>query len=266
MKKIILVLLGLLLMFSVSAYNITEEISLEECFDDNDLIIVEFKEAELNHLRIDDLITLIDTSYSMNADFETIMQKCEEVNKVKKMAYDMQDRIGAMNLFYEETFEEPVEHIDKMIDEVYSDFNDEQYELIEDKVDKIYNEIIDYKSSQTAVKIFYDSTRNQVIYFLEVNYKNILIVVGSILFLFLIFRRRIKIIKRKRKIGKIELRKEVLKELIKKTQADYFRKNKISSGLYEIRLKKFSEMVRDLDKDVLTIKEELMRIRRVKEK
>lgn len=67
-----------------------------------------------------------------------------------------------------------------------------------------------------------------------------------------------------RKIQNLEMRKKTLKGLIMKTQGDYFNSGNMSESAYEIRTKKFAEIVRDIDRQIPLLQEELVKIGRKK--
>ena len=63
----------------------------------------------------------------------------------------------------------------------------------------------------------------------------------------------------RKKIDYLENRKVALKEYLKKTQFDYFQKGKISEADYNLRSKKFAEMIRDIDRDLPLLQEKLIK-------
>ena len=80
----------------------------------------------------------------------------------------------------------------------------------------------------------------------------------AVLFIvYLVTKSRIEKFLIKRKIKKLGIEERVLKELIAKTQKDYFEKGTVSEGNYNIKMKKFSELIRDIHREVPLLKEEL---------
>jgi len=68
------------------------------------------------------------------------------------------------------------------------------------------------------------------------------------------------------KINNLELRRKTLQGLMKKTQLDYFQNGIISEGNFNLRTKKFAEFIRDIDREIPLLKEDLVKINRKKKK
>ena len=84
----------------------------------------------------------------------------------------------------------------------------------------------------------------------------IIIAIGGSL-IYIVSRNRIIYIRTKLKIKYLERERGVLEELIKETQSGYFEKSKISEASYRIRIKKFSDLTRDINRQIPLLKEEL---------
>ena len=209
----------------------------------------------------------LDTIQSLNkwvsgVLFDSIMVKCDSVEEINRLAFDSRDFIGALKLFYDETDKSNVDmsSVDAMIVQIDLEFENERYEKVEELVDVAYEEIIDIQSTSSALKVFYSSTSSRVVSFLKEHYRKIVFILLLSLFLYFIFRKNIKIKINRVRIHDRELRKEVIKDLIRKTQKEYFSSGKISEGMYSVRTKKFSQIVRGLDKEILEFKENLLNL------
>ena len=88
-----------------------------------------------------------------------------------------------------------------------------------------------------------------------------LVVLIALAILFTIFYRK-KIAKYiiKRKIKHFETEKRILKQMTSEIQKSYFQEGKISEGAYNIRVKKFAELIRDIDRQIPLLQEELEKI------
>jgi hypothetical protein len=96
-------------------------------------------------------------------------------------------------------------------------------------------------------------------FFLD-NWIVIIIILGMLIALFFIYKNTIRQLLIKGKIKKLEKRKNIVKELVIKTQKDYFDKGSISEGNYNIRIKKLTELIRDIDKQIPLLKEKLINV------
>jgi len=76
----------------------------------------------------------------------------------------------------------------------------------------------------------------------------------------LIYRIKISIWLVNRKMEALKLRKKTIKELVMQTQKDYFQYGKMPEGEYNIKTKKFAELVRDIDRQIPLLQEQLAKL------
>ncbi len=267
----------LILLFGVfsSAANVnwTEQIMANECLNESQKIIYEMNNSEIPTLRVIDLYETIRDSYDSQmvlinrdtgANFDFIIRNCENLKEIERLAFLSKDLIGGLEDFYSEFYDDISDRteIGLKFDEIYQEFNNERYEEIEDLVDEAYDLIIEAKTSETAVKVFYQSTTRGIKNFIFNNYKIIIFVVLILFILFLIFRKLLIKISLNVKSKRLKLRKEVLMNLIKEAQNKYFEKGDISKEIYEIRVSKFSDLIRDIESEELNIREAILRNKR----
>ena len=62
------------------------------------------------------------------------------------------------------------------------------------------------------------------------------------------------------KFSNLHTRKKVINNLLKNTQKDYFKTRKMSEADYKIRIKKFKELIRDIDRQIMVLKEDLFKL------
>ena len=74
------------------------------------------------------------------------------------------------------------------------------------------------------------------------------------------FWKKVKIRLIKGKIRKLELRKKTIKTLISNTQKDYFERGNLSEGNYNIRTKKFGELILDIERQLPLLNEGLAKL------
>jgi hypothetical protein len=67
------------------------------------------------------------------------------------------------------------------------------------------------------------------------------------------------------KLNNIILRKKTINNLIKEMQTKYFKTKKISENEYNLKLKKFEEMLRDIERETMVLKEEIFKAKKKKE-
>lgn len=81
-----------------------------------------------------------------------------------------------------------------------------------------------------------------------------------VLLLLLIFWNALKRLKQRIELNNFIVQKKAITGLIKEIQNNYFKSKKISESEYRIKLKKFKELIRDIDRRVMLLKEEIFKM------
>jgi len=273
-REIILVMLVFALLHSVSAAeNNTIEQSAALCINESRIIMNEMISDEFNIVRVNDSLKNAESFYSSQTilkekkrayDFSVILPFCDEIKTIKESALESRDELNALMKFYNDSVVPGMNttEIDSIIQEIREEITNERYEQVKPLVDKAYSDIITAKSSYTALNVFYKSTTRNLGTFLENNWKVLVSVFTLLLIAFLIYRIKILGWLNERKIDQLKTRKKTLKELIMKTQMDYFQYGKIPEGEYNIKTKKFSEMILDIDRQIPLLQEQAVKLGR----
>ena len=69
----------------------------------------------------------------------------------------------------------------------------------------------------------------------------------------------------KTKLNNLYIQKKSVNELIKKVQYEYFKTKKMSEMEYSVKLKTFNDMLRDIDRQIPEINEQLAKVNKEKE-
>jgi len=262
---------------TISEKNMTVQEEAELCLKESEKTLVELQQNNYSIQRINDSLKEAKVFYedhkflkekSGRYDFSLIIPYCDEIKHAKVKAYESSDQLNALIKFYQEFLTEKVNTstADKIIDEIKTAMNDEKYERVESLVDEAYKEIVNIKSSQTAINLFYESTSRNLKKFIIKNWIYLVSTVFVMILLFIIYKKTISRMIINNKIKKLELRKEIIKKLIMKTQKDYFEGGKFSENVYRIKTKKLSELVRDIDRQIPLLKEDLVKVEKNKGK
>jgi hypothetical protein len=143
---------------------------------------------------------------------------------------------------------------------INSSFYEERFEDTISLVNQGYDRLSEIESSQTTLKLYYDATTKSIKKFLVDNWKRIAAIFGIFLILLIAFWKTLKLVRVKRKISKLNLQKETLNRLIKKLQEGYFGSKKISETEFSVKMERFKEMIRDIDRQIPLLKEEIARL------
>jgi len=268
---------------SINSPNASLELNASLCINDSYKIMDKLSGEGFAVKRINDTIKSAEQvfaaqitlkSKARNYDFSPIIVSCDEIKSLSEDAFKARDEISSLMKFYEDSITEKMNSssIDAVILEIQGEMKDERYEKVAPLVDKAYSEIINVQSAYTALNVFYQSTATGIKAFFGAknrlfqipNWAVILIFAALFLVTYFIYRIKISIWILNRKIEKLKIRKGTIKNLVMKTQKDYFQTGRISEGDYNIKVKKFAELIRDIDRQIPLLQEELAKLQKVK--
>lgn len=251
--------------------NLTSEQQAVSCMAESRQIRDELASNDFNTERVNDTITQAEALYNdilkkKKSDFSLVISSCDEIKKIKELAYNSRDGIDALKKFYNESVTSVMDtsETDALISSIEKEISDERYEKVEQLIDNAYEKIIELKSSYTTLEILRRNTRNALVRFVTENWQIKLITLIILVVLFFAYRTRIEKAIINRRLNSLDIRKKTLKDLIKQTQKDYFEYGKLPEGTYNIRTKKFAEMIRDIDRQIPLLQEELAKLEKQK--
>ena len=263
--------------------NVTLEQEAFTCINESNQVMNQMMSEGLGVRRINDSInqaqsTLIIQedlkSKGKKTDFLPIISTCKDIQLIYSSALDARDESNSLFKFYNSAVIKGMNtsKVDATLREISSEINDERYEKVKPLVTRAYAEISDAQSSYSTVNIFYQSTARGFKAFLMTKnnifqIKNWQVIVALFLiltFIYSIYRLKIRQMMINRKMEKLQIRKKTIKDLVMRTQKDYFQNGKISEGDYNIKIKKFAELIRDIDRQIPLLQEQLAKIERVR--
>ena len=129
-----------------------------------------------------------------------------------------------------------------------------------------YQKISEIQASQTAINLFYATTSQNLKSFFQKNWLKISITGGIIILLILVFWTTIKRTRLKARLNNLDAQKEALDSLIKNLQSRYFKTKDISETEYAVKMERFKEMIRDIDRQIPMLREEMLKLNKSKQK
>jgi len=277
---ILILCLGIFLINFISASDsLTDEknISFEEqaniCLGESRDILNELIYENFTVLRINDSLNQAENIFDAQVilkqknkkdGFFLVLPYCEEIKTIKENAFEARDEFFALKIFYDELFIEGMNttSIDEIVSEIENEIESERYEKVKSLVDKAYEEIINVKSDFTTLNIFYKTATRDLKKFLDENWIYVISSLIILTILFFIYKNTIFQGIIKWKMHQLEVRRGAIKGLIKINQHEYFNQGNISERTYTIKIKKFAELVRDIDRQIPLLQERLFKILR----
>jgi len=201
------------------------------------------------------------------ADYKIINNDATEVCAIKDAALKAQDELAVFNESYTKAaLQINLSGMDKEYNDVIKSFSEERFEDTSSLINAAYSKMSEVQASQTALKLFYETTTRTIKDFFRENWKSLSIGTTISLILLIVFWKALRRWIIKHKLNHLNLRKESINELIKKMQKDYFKSKKLSETEFGVKLTTFKEMIRGIDAQILELKERLAKIALEEEK
>jgi len=201
------------------------------------------------------------------ANYKLVISYAEEVDSIKQVAIQANDELTV----FEETYQEAEKHTN--LSEMQSEYNsiiqsfkDERYEDTLNLIKKGYDRISEIQSSQIALNSFYLATSRTIKNFFIENWLKILIGLFTLTILTLIFWNSFTKLMFRIKLNNLFIQKKSINKLLKGMQESYFKTKKLSESEYKVKLSKFKELIRDIDRQIMVLKEDMYRFERKKSK
>jgi hypothetical protein len=252
--------------------NNNASIQAKTCLNESGIIMNSMALNNFSILRVNETLYQAELLYNsqviagrkVNQDFSKVIAYCDEIKKINADALIARDDLVALLKFYDLIVVPGMNtsKIDSLIDEIKIEIKNERYENVPKLYDQASKEMIDTKASFTALRLFVDSTSAGVKKFFIKNWKWLSILVIILALGYYIFGSRIAKFLLNLKIERLKIRKKTIKELIMKTQKDYFEYGKIAEGEYTIKTKKFADLILDIDRQIPLLQEQLIKIER----
>lgn len=199
------------------------------------------------------------------ANYKLIIEYASEISSIKKTALEASDNLK----IFVETFEEAEKDtnfssMQEEYNQVIISFNEERFEDTLKLINQGYDRMSEIQSSQTALNSFYLATSRTIKNFFRENWLRIIIILSLTLFFILVFWNNLKKLRMRMKFNHLIIQKKALNTLIQNMQKGYFKTKKLSEAEYTIKLKKFKELIRDIDRQVMVLKEEMFKVKKKK--
>lgn len=243
-----------------------------KCVDDSLITMNQLAKDGFNTLRINDTlkttIDLLNTQLerekrNQGVDYTKIIDSCNNIERIKSLAYQAKDEIFVLNKEYLEfktkskDYSIDTSEVDILMKNLNQSIDDERYENVIEQIPIISNKMTEIESSATAFKLYYKTASRGVRQIIQDNLIILIIIFVLLIASLIVYKFYLKRKIIEKKIRKLEIEKKALQEMIKKIQREYFEENKMAEGEYNIRTKKFAELIRDIERQIPLYKEQL---------
>ena len=229
--------------------------------------IAELEDLGLGIVRMGDILGEAEQSYEAQKalednqgipNFKFVKENINIIEGIKDEAIEVSDEFAALT-FYMDSLDESLNlsEAEVLLLQAKEEFSKERYTDTFLLIEQTYDKISYIESMSTTSAVIYTAATQTVTNFLKKYWQTILITLAIIVLLIIILHKRISIYKIKLKIRKLELEKKVLNELIADSQFKYFEEKTIPKETFNVRTNKFKELIRDINRRIPMLKEEI---------
>lgn len=228
--------------------------------------LMQMKEAGFSAERVNDTLTEARQMFAAQSaleyaggtpDYAVVIERTDEIARIKKQAFDVNDEIKALELFMADIESSTKEAVAGIAESANVEFGDERYDEAAAFVEKAYQKISEEQAFGTRVSVFLDAAGRNVYGFLVSNWLLLSASIAAIAIGLVLFHGELSRARLKRKIKKLELRKGVINDMIKELQREYFEFGRIAESTYSIKIEKYKEMLRDIERLKPLLREEM---------
>jgi hypothetical protein len=265
-QKITLIFLILIIPLAIAQ---TQD-QAQQCMEESKLTIAQMNKSGFGTLRVSDTYKEMVEIYTaqiviqesgVDPNYYLITSRCEDIDNVYNQAVIVYDEISAVQLRLDELSDIGMENdtLDAQYNEILIEFQNERYETVEELIENLYEDMSEAQANITKVKALYETSRASVTRFLTNNWKELIIFFIVAFILGLISQNQLRIYLLKRNRQHLLVERDILKDLIKKAQKKYFEHKELSEGEYSIKVNKFKELIRDVNRKIPIVDEELLK-------
>lgn len=191
------------------------------------------------------------------ADYAGITKKAEEIRAIRKSALAINDELkvleGAIGRVQEGV---DTSEAKSLYSTAVQDFKSERYELAKENIEKSYGKISEAESTFTQSAIIVQATKSLWEKLLSA-WMWVVAISAAIIVIGVFGSKQIRTVITRGRVTHLELERQILEGLIKKTQETYFEKGTLSENTYHIRMKKYADLIRDINRQIPLLYEEL---------
>lgn len=213
--------------------------------EDYTALIEEVEKIEDDEKRQDarNLLLAAQETTGVEVDYARVVDLSNLVAERKEKTYKLNDLIRAVELRIGDFKLQNVDatEAEEILANAINEFENERFGNVENILSNVDAKLIELSAETTIVRTLYRAGKDNLIDFVKDHYVPILLLLGSLLAIAILLYNRIMMAMLRRRIKDMKLEKDVLEELMKKAQSDYFAKGDITKQTFEIKMAKFKE-------------------------
>jgi len=233
-----------------------------------ELVIKKIADVNLPTERVSDLLLIaknsLDEAISIAVvkksipELSSFKQRMNDFTTVSQLVFTAHDELLALRERIDKarTDVKDLSSVETIYSSAEKELIDQRFERVMDLIQKADDKIIELTSLGTRAEVIYDAAASNIRNIVMTYWKEISLAILIPFIMFLVFRIKIRRMRLHAKINSLTIEKNVLLEEIKKAQNAYFVKGTIPDSVYTTKVNVFSEMIRDIAKEISLLKEQ----------
>jgi len=144
--------------------------------------------------------------------------------------------------------------------EAAREFKDGRVERAKTLINQAYDEVTSAESQAVHSRTIGESARRTIENFLADNWKTIAYAALALLVIFFLFQKQIRKAMVNARMRALLRERGVIESMLKSLQRDYFEKKNVTDLTYRVKTKKYGDIIRNINRQLPLLKEELKRI------
>ncbi len=265
MRKAVIIYLAILLVGAVAVAQ--EEVTWSESLQRLESAresVKEMRDAGIPDQRVTDLYEQVNATFyaenrSLTPDYSSVVEGARQIESIRQIAFRVHDNLQILNETVKELRREGLNtsEVEQHFHNARIEFRNERFEAAQDQIEETYNAISNARALSTRAAAFSEAARQNIVSFIDRNKWRLLVWTVVLALLGIFGYREVRAFLLFRRKQRLQKRKTVLEELIAESQREYFEEGGLPEETYKTRMDKYGEMIRDINRQLPIIKEEL---------
>lgn len=187
----------------------------------------------------------------LEGDYQEVLEKTESISKRKERALSILDSIKALELRIDDVSKiGDTKEAEEKLSEANIFFKNENYAEAEDAIFEGGRLLRQVEDEYSIVEARYSAARDNTISYVKERWMTLAAAALLILAATVVSYSRILKMRDKKTLENMQLERKVLHDLSKKAQTEYFNEMKISQRIYDIKIRKYRELMLKLDEKI----------------
>jgi hypothetical protein len=199
---------------------------------------------------------------NIDVSYIGVLERTNAIKERKKQGFLLKDSLRVAELNILEIQDEGLDASEagKILTDAQDEFDDERYTETAVLVGKVDDKLSEIRAEATFARTVYRAGKETAANFVRENWEKLAIAAAIILVIFLLFLNQIKIRILKSNIRNVKVEREVLNELIKRAQNDYYTKQNISKQTFDIKMLNYKERAIEIKRELPVMEDRLKKL------